>query len=142
MEEFSIRKFEIIDENDVIALWKLCNLVVPQNNPKKDIEEKMNFQPELFFVGEFQNNIIASIMIGYDGHRGWLYYLAVHPDFQRRGFGTQLIDFARDCLSTLGCQKINVQIRTSNASVASFYKRVGFFEDHVFGLGKRIKKDS
>ena len=79
-------------------------------------------------------------MVGYDGHRGWLYYFAIHPAYQRMGFGSQLMDFAAKILYDLGCQKINVQVRTTNTSVVSFYKSVGFSDDNVFGLGKRIRK--
>jgi ribosomal protein S18 acetylase RimI-like enzyme len=141
MESLIVRKYTCQDEKAVIQLWKDCKLLVPQNNPKIDIEEKMNFQPDLFFVGTVNEKIIASIMVGYDGHRGWINYLAVHPLYQRKGFGTQLMNIAREKLLNLGCQKINVQVRNTNLSIVKFYKSNGFMDDDVIGLGKRIKKN-
>jgi GNAT superfamily N-acetyltransferase len=87
----NIRKFEIKDEDQVITLWKECNLVVPWNDPKKDIQRKLNVNPELFLVGEMDGNIVATIMGGYERHRGWVNYLAVSPTHQRKGYGRQMM---------------------------------------------------
>ena len=133
-----IRKYEQKDENKIINLWKNCNLIVPQNNPKIDIKKKFEFQPELFFVGLIDGKLIGTVMAGYDGHRGWINYLAIHPDYQRKGFGLQLMNFATLELSKLGCIKINLQIRESNEKAIGFYKKIGFIEDHVISFGKRI----
>ena len=141
MEQLAIRNYNAKYEKDVITLWKCCNLLVPQNDPKLDIKEKMNFQPALFFIGLVNNKLVSSIMIGYDGHRGWINYLAVHPNYQRKGFGTTMMDFATNKLLSLGCQKINVQVRKSNSSAMKFYNKIGFKDDEVIGLGKRIKKN-
>jgi ribosomal protein S18 acetylase RimI-like enzyme len=140
MEKLNIRVYKQKDEIEVIKLWKICNLIVPQNDPKLDINSKVNFQPDLFFVGFYQKNLIATIMIGYEGHRGWINYLVVHPDYQRRGFGKQLMDYATITLSKLGCQKINIQVRKSNKSVIQFYKKLGYIDDKVLSYGKRITK--
>ena len=78
-------------------------------------------------------------MVGYEGHRGWINYLAVHPRFQRNGFGSRLMDFATEKLLDFNCQKINVRVRNTNLAVISFYKSNGFKEDNVIGLGKRIR---
>jgi hypothetical protein len=75
--EFKIRLFQDSDRSDVIELWHRCNLVVPQNDPQHDIDLKLRAQPDLFFVGTVSNRIVATVMAGYDGHRGWIYYLAV-----------------------------------------------------------------
>ena len=139
MDQLIIRKYETIDKKPVIDLWRTCKLLVPQNNPLIDIEEKLNFQPDLFFVGTINNQVIATIMVGYEGHRGWINYLAVHPRFQRNGFGSRLMDFATEKLLDFNCQKINVQVRNTNLAVISFYKSNGFKEDNVIGLGKRIR---
>ena len=85
MSLISIRTYAIDDEKDVIALWMACGLVVPQNNPKRDIQRKLRVSPNWFLVGELNGEIVASCMVGYDGHRGWIDYLAVRPDHQRRG---------------------------------------------------------
>jgi len=78
---FKIRSFQISDESEVIELWRRCNLMVPQNDPEKDIAMKLNVQPELFMVGTILTRIVSTAMASYDGHRGWVYYLAVDPDF-------------------------------------------------------------
>ena len=77
-----IRNFKESDEQQVVSIWKCCDLIVPWNNSKADIQRKLAENPELFFVGQKENRIIATCMAGYDGHRGWVYYLAVHPDYQ------------------------------------------------------------
>ena len=102
----------------------------------------MSFQPDLFFVGLFQKKLISTIMVGYEGHRGWINYLVVHPDYQRRGFGRQLMKYATNILSNMGCQKINIQVRESNRSVIQFYKKLGFTDDDVLSYGKRISNFS
>jgi len=130
--------FEQKDEIEVINLWELCNLIVPQNDPKLEINSKVNFQPDLFYVGFFQKKLISTIMVGYEGHRGWINYLVVHPNYQRRGVGRQLMDYATITLSKMGCQKINVQVRESNLSVIQFYRNLGFTDDKVISYGKRI----
>ena len=81
-------------------------------------------------------------MVGYEGHRGWINYLAVHPDFQRQGLATRLMAEAESILSELGCPKINLQIRKSNHSVRSFYESIGFVEDDVLSMGRRLITDT
>jgi len=142
MEKLFIRIYEQKDEDVVIELWKICNLIVPKNDPKLEINSKINFQPYLFFVGLLQKKLISTIMVGYEGHRGWINYLVVHPDYQRRGFGRQLMKYATNILSNMGCQKINIQVRESNRSVIQFYKKLGFTDDEVLSYGKRISKFS
>ena len=138
IKQLIIRSFQISDEPYVLDLWHRCDLVVPQNDPKKDIEMKLKAQPELFFIGVISNRIVSTIMSGYDGHRGWIYYLAVDPDFQKRGIGRRMVEKAEMKLRKLGCQKINLQIRNSNKSVIAFYKHIGFLDDDVIGMGKRL----
>ncbi len=138
IKKLIIRSFQISDEPDVIDLWRRCNLVVPQNDPKKDIEMKLRVQPELFFVGVISNRIVSTIMSGYDGHRGWIYYLAVDPNFQKKGIGRRMVEKAEMKLRKLGCQKINLQVRNSNESVIAFYEHIGFGNDDVLGMGKKL----
>ncbi len=108
---------------------------MPQNDPVEDIRRKLVFQPELFFVGK----VIGSIMVGYEGHRGWLNYMAVLLEHQRRGYGRKLVEKAVDELKRLGCLKVNLQVRRSNVSVVEFYKHLGFKDDDMVSLGKRLK---
>jgi ribosomal protein S18 acetylase RimI-like enzyme len=138
IKQLIIRSFQISDEPDVIDLWHRCNLVVPQNDPKKDIKAKLKVQPELFFVGVISNRIVSTVMSGYDGHRGWIYYLAVDPDFQENGIGRRMVEKAEMKLRKLGCQKINIQVRNLNKFVIAFYKHIGFLDDDVIGMGKRL----
>jgi ribosomal protein S18 acetylase RimI-like enzyme len=140
MEKILIRVYDKKDEIKVIKLWKLCNMIIPKNDPKLEINSKFNYQPDLFFVGLYKKKLIATIMVGYEGHRGWINYLVVHPDYQRRGFGKQLMNHATKILSKMGCQKINVQIRKTNRNVIKFYKKLGFEDDEVISVGKRIEK--
>jgi 4-oxalocrotonate tautomerase family enzyme len=136
--EFKIRSYQASDESAVIELWHRCNLVVPQNEPKKDIEMKRKVQADLFFVGTVSGRIVATVMAGYDGHRGWIYYLAVDPDYRRQQIGRRMMEKAAFALKKRGCPKINLQVRTSNRAVIAFYERLGYTNDDVIGLGKRL----
>jgi len=137
-----IRSFQPSDDAAVVQLWKDCNLVVPWNDPLRDIRRKLRVQPELFLVGVATGELIASVMAGYDGHRGWLNYLAVAPRFRRKGIGRKMVAEAEDRLRQMGCPKINIQIRTSNTEVIEFYRRIGFKPDDVVSMGKRLEADA
>ena len=134
----SIRTFRPSDEPQVVALWHACGLVVPWNVPTLDIARKTAFQPELFFVGEDEERIVASVMAGYEGHRGWINYLAVDPACRGRGWGRELMAFVEERLQALGCPKINLQVRGSNRAVLAFYERLGYRVDDAVSLGKRL----
>ena len=133
-----IRPYNVEDESDVIFLWEMCELVVTKNNPSKDITTKLNDSPELFLVGEISGTIVDSIMIGYEGRRGWINYLAVHPEFQRQGLAKKLVDECERVLKDMGCSKVNLQVRSSNTGVVDFYHRLGFSIDDVISMGKRL----
>ena len=138
---FAIRQFVPNDTNRVIFIWEQCDLVRSWNNPNFDIQRKLNFQKELFFVGLLNDEIIATAMFGYDGHRGWLNYFAVLPNFQKRGFGKQLMTFGEMALIEKGCPKLNLQIRNDNTKAINFYKKVGYKEDAAVSFGKRLIED-
>ena len=108
-----IGKYNPAYQSDVVNLWKECNLIVPQNDPVEDIETKLAFQPDLFLVAFADGKLVGSAMAGYEGHRGWLNYLAVLPAHQKRGCGKKLVERAITELKRLGCLKLNVQIRES-----------------------------
>ena len=137
-----IRAFEVGDTEQVVDLWERCGLVRAWNDPRKDIERKLTVQPELFFVAERGGRIAASAMAGYDGHRGWLYYVAVAPELQGGGLGRAIFRHAEEALLALGCPKVNVQIRSGNETVAAFWNGLGFSPDGATGLGKRLIPDS
>jgi ribosomal protein S18 acetylase RimI-like enzyme len=133
-----IRPFLADDEAQVVDLWQRCGLVVPWNDPHQDIARKMDVQPELFLVGVRDGEVIATVMAGYDGHRGWLNYVAVAPEQQGQGLGRAIVGAAIAALRERGCAKINLQVRTSNAAVIAFYRQLGFSIDDVIGMGKRL----
>jgi ribosomal protein S18 acetylase RimI-like enzyme len=135
-----IRPFAVTDEVAVIELWRACNLVVPWNDPARDIARKMQVNPELFLVAVEAERVVGTVMVGYDGHRGWINYLGVAPDQRRHGIGRLLMQEAETRLRALGCPKINLQVRTSNTEVIEFYKRIGFKEDPVVSFGKRLSE--
>ena len=137
-----IRSYHESDKNDVIQLWKECDLVVPWNDPQQDIERKMAIQPELFLIGLMNNEIVATSMTGYDGHRGWVYYLAVKPKYQKQEIGRQLMKEAEDRLLELGCPKLNIMVRSTNFEVINFYKAIGYEVDAVTNMGKRLESDN
>ena len=136
-----IRPFKEGDEEALVSLWNMCKLTVPWNNPYKDIARKLKVQAELFLVGYLEDKLIASVMAGYDGHRGYINYYAVHPDFQGRGYGKQLMDNVENGLRELGCPKINLQIREGNDKVFSYYQKLGFVEEKRINMGKRLEDD-
>ena len=138
---FAIRQFAPNDTNRVIFIWEQCDLVRNWNNPNFDIQRKLNFQKELFFVGLLNDEIIATAMFGYDGHRGWLNYFAVLPNFQKRGFGKELMTFGEMALIEKGCPKLNLQIRNDNTKAINFYQKVGYKEDAAVSFGKRLIED-
>ena len=136
-----IRPFQTEDEASVVSLWQLCELTVPWNNPYKDIARKLKVQSELFLVGMLDSLLIATVMGGYDGHRGWINYLAVHPDFQGQGYAQQVMENVESELRKRGCPKINLQIRSGNARVMAFYQKLGFTDDQALSMGKRLEED-
>tara|TARA_B100000945_G_scaffold248090_1_gene204543 strand:- start:880 stop:1248 length:369 start_codon:yes stop_codon:yes gene_type:complete len=122
-------------------VWEKYGLLRSWNNPKLDIQRKVKAQKDLFFVGELTSKIIATAMFGYEGHRGWLNYFAVLPQFQKRGFGKQLLEFGETKLIYRDCPKLNLQIRKDNKQAINFYKAVGYIEDKEISFGKRLIED-
>ena len=136
-----IRSFRDEDEPEVIRLWESCRLTRPWNDPSKDIARKKRLQRDLFLVGVVDGAIVASVMAGYDGHRGWVNYLAVDPRHRRQGLAAELMDEIERRLRLLGCPKINLQIRHDNRQAIGFYERIGYAQDQVVSFGKRLERD-
>ena len=136
-----IRPFAADDQAQVVALWEACELTRPWNDPATDIALKVDHSPDLFLVAEQDGRVIGTVMAGYEGHRGWINYLAVDPDRQRGGLGRALMDAAEARLTELGCPKVNLQIRTSNPAALGFYAAIGYRQDEVVGFGKRLDTD-
>lgn len=136
-----VRPFELADEPAVIALWERCDLTRPWNDPRKDIRRKLGVRPDLFLVGVVEGAVVASVMAGYEGHRGWINYLAVLPEQQGKGLGRIMMAEAERRLRDAGCPKINLQVRSSNTRVIEFYRRLGYAVDDVVSMGKRLVQD-
>ena len=140
-----IRAFHIDDTEDIVSLWTACELVVPWNDPREDIARKLEVNPELFLVGELVGEhagaIVATVMGGYEGHRGWINYLAVDPAHRGKDYGREIMAAIETQLQDLGCPKINLQVRSSNEAVLRFYQAIGYAIDDVVGMGKRLKQD-
>jgi ribosomal protein S18 acetylase RimI-like enzyme len=139
----SIRRFDVADTDAVVALWQEAfpeyrDATRPQRNPHLSIANKLATQPELFFVAENHGRVIGTVMAGYDGHRGWLYSLAVDTAMRRHGIGTRLVKQAETALTSLGCPKVNLQVLESKADVRGFYEALGYRADEVVSLGKRL----
>ena len=136
-----IRRYQSSDEPAIVELWSQCGLTRPWNDPVKDIARKLKVQPELFLVGIVEGQLVASVMAGYDGHRGWVNYLAVAGAFRKRGLGRALMRRVEQDLKAMGCPKINMQIRSSNVEVLAFYRDLGYEQDDTISLGKRLIPD-
>lgn len=136
-----IRPYQKLDEASVIALWQACELTRPWNNPKEDINRKLTTQPELFLIGLEGSVIVATAMVGFDGHRGWVHYLGVLPSHQRLAHGKAMMDEAERLLIARGCPKISLQVRSTNATVMAFYRKLGYQVDEVVSMGKRLIAD-
>ncbi len=136
-----IRPYADADQAQVVALWQTCELTRPWNDPVKDIARKQQVRPEWFLVGELDGQVMASVMFGYEGHRGWMNYLAVAPQYQSKGYAQALIETGEALLLAAGCPKISLQVRSSNAKVIAFYQSLGYAQDDAISLGKRLISD-
>lgn len=141
MADMQIEIFAEQHRQALIALWTECGLVVPQNDPNKDIDRKLQVGADLFLLGVLDGEVVASVMGGYEGHRGWINYLAVKPSHQRKGYGQAMMAAVEARLREKGCPKINLQVRSTNTAVIAFYDALGYGNDNVVGLGKRLESD-
>ncbi len=137
----NIRSFTSDDAFAVIGLWETCGLTRAWNNPARDIERKSHVQPQWFVVGELDGQVIATAMFGYDGHRGWVNYLAVSPAHQRKNYARQIMEHGEKLLLSAGCPKLNLQVRITNTEAMAFYERLGYKADEAICLGKRLIPD-
>ncbi|WP_427184670.1 GNAT family acetyltransferase [Bordetella bronchialis] len=140
--DLDIRPYQPADETAVIRLWRDCGLTRPWNDPRKDIARKLTVQAEWFLVGLAHGRVVASVMAGYDGHRGWINYLSVDPACRKRGYGKALVQAVEQRFVAAGCPKINLLIRGDNAAVQDFYRALGFTQDDVVSYGKRLIPDT
>lgn len=137
----TIRAFTLRDTESVIALWQAAGVTRSWNNPHLDIQRKLTVQPELFFVAVDGHDIVGTVMAGYDGHRGWLYYLAADPMRRGEGIGRALVTAAEDALLDMGCPKVQIMVRPDNADVLRFYDTLGYERFETSTTGKRLITD-
>ena len=134
-----IREFQEQDREAVIALWKACDLTRPWNNPELDIDRKLADSPwGLLVLTDEDETVIGSVMLGYDGHRGWINYLAAAPTRRREGIASKLMARAEQILLERGCPKVNLQVRLGNDDAAAFYMQRGYQNDKVTSYGFRL----
>ncbi len=136
-----IRSFALSDTESVVALWQECGLTRPWNNPYQDIRRKLTVQPELFLVAAEGADVLGTAMAGYDGHRGWLYYLATTPARRGQGIGRLLVERAEDLLRQMGCPKVQLMVRPENGGVHDFYASLGYEPFETWNTGKRLIAD-
>lgn len=139
--EMIVRPYHDTDESQVVELWERCGLRRPVNNPYHDIRRKLNVDGELFLIGAIGDRIVATVMAGYDGHRGAAYYVAVDPAHQRKGIGRAIMGEMERRLAAMGCPKINLLVRGENKKVIEFYRRLGFVVEDNVQMGKRLEID-
>jgi ribosomal protein S18 acetylase RimI-like enzyme len=125
----------------VVALWEESGLTRPWNDPWADVRRKAAMQPEMFLVAEVDDGIAGTVMAGYDGHRGWIHHLAVADAHRGSGLGRALVERAETALSSLGCPKVQLQVRPDNTGVVEFYERLGYAPYQTTSMGKRLIED-
>lgn len=140
--DVKIRSFQDDDTSSVIALWgEVLSDSAPHNDPAQIIHQKMGVERDLFYVAVVDSTVVGTVMGGYDGHRGWVYSLAVKPDHQRQGIASALVTHLEKVLVQRGCLKINLQIRASNDDVVAFYETCGYRAEERVSMGKRLYDD-
>ena len=138
----NIRIYRERDREQVLALWQECDLIHPKNDPQKDLDRKKGFGEELFLVIEESEKIIGTVMGGYDGHRGIINYLGVHPSFRGQGLGKMLLQAVEQKLKDLGCPQVNLLVWSNNSEVLEFYKKTQYSEaNDIVLLRKRLISD-
>lgn len=142
MSRLDVRAYDESDRLAVIALWEACDLTRAWNDPDLDIDRKLARDADGLLVGETEGRVVASVMVGYDGHRGWINYLAVDPTQRGGGWGRKMMAAAEQRLGDLGCPKVNLQIRTTNLGAIQFYEAIGYSMDEVVSFGKRLVDDN
>jgi ribosomal protein S18 acetylase RimI-like enzyme len=135
----AIRAYREGDEAAVLALWQSCGIGRPWLDLRAEIAEKLRRDRELFLVAEAQGQVVGAVMGAYDGRRGWAYHLAVAPERRRRGLGRRLMSGLEVALARCGVSKLNLQVRADNLSVLGFYERLGYQDEHLVSLAKRLR---
>ena len=138
MSDIRIREAVIGDQDQVISIWKLCELVKPQNDPVLDYQLALETKDSAVLVLETENSLIGSVVVGFDGHRGWYYYLGITPEHQSAGNGRLLVEAVENWLISRGAPKAMLMVRNSNSKVIGFYEKLGYSVEETSVLGKRL----
>ena len=136
-----IRKFNISEAVEIISIWNQCGLLHPPNDPMEEIIAKTKFQPDMFLVGTIDDRPMATIMLGYEGRRGWINLLCVLPEYRDKGFGRELVEHGLNVFRELGALKVNLLVRTNNRSMLEFYEKLGFKTDDAICMGYRFSDE-
>ncbi len=126
----------------MIELWRRCGLLVPWNDPDRDIDRKLAVDPDGLLVVDRHGQVVATAMCGYEGHRAWLNYLAVDPDLQGSGLGRMLVAHLEERMRARGCAKLQLLVRSHNRDARAFYERLGYRCDDAVPMGKRLVVDA
>lgn len=138
MDDVQVRPARADECECVVALWTACGLVIPANDPRADFRLAQDGCSSDVLVGTVDGVIVASVMVGSDGHRGWLYYVATRPQHRGRGLGRAMVAAAEDWLAARGIAKVQLLVRETNAAVTAFYERLGYATAPRIVMGKRI----
>jgi ribosomal protein S18 acetylase RimI-like enzyme len=143
MKGLEIRPFVIEDTEAVLEVWSRAGMTAPERNPRVEIQKKLRHSPESFFVGVVAGRAVATVMVGYDGHRGWIYLLAVRPDLQRQGIGRQMMERAENWLREQGCPRAKLQVEPARGDVTAFYEKLGYEVQPLTSMAKwfRVAED-
>lgn len=136
-----IRVFRQEDFEEVIIFWERCDLLRSWNDSEMDIERKMNYDVSLFLVVEVNGDVVGTVMGGYDGYRGFVYYFGVYLEFRGRGIVNALFNRLEKKLIVRGCSKIQINVSEDNDMVFGMYERLGYEYVDVLSLGKRLIED-
>lgn len=139
MKGLEIRPFEIEDTDGVLAVWTSVGMMREGRNQRDDIQKKLRHSPDSFFIGVCEGVVAAAVIAGYDGHRGWIYRLAVRPEFQRRGIGSAMVEHAESWLRQQGCPKMKLQIEPQRADIVEFYRKLGFETQELINMSKPFR---
>ncbi|MEM8917624.1 MAG: GNAT family acetyltransferase [Pseudomonadota bacterium] len=134
----TIRGANSEDRDAVIALWQSCGLTRPWNDPAADFQLAMAGETSTILILESEGRIVATIMVGFDGHRGWVYYLAVDPEHRRAGYGRLMMEAAENWLQGCHAPKIQLMVREDNEQAIGFYKALGYETQPVVTIGRRL----
>jgi hypothetical protein len=140
--EASLRQYEPADKDNLVELWSVCELLRPWNDSLEDIHLCVTTPSSELVVADSAGQLIGSAMLGHDGHRGWVYYLAVHPNWQRNGIGRSLMSYAEEWMDQRQVPKIQAMIRADNLPVRGFYKRLGYQDNDVQVVEKFLNERS